>query len=241
MPLSRRLRRPHARSGLTATLAGLLLSTAACRASGEERGSAATPGTAAGAAAAAGAGDSTAVRAIADTARILGSPQAKVWMLIVSDFQCPFCKRWHDETFETLRREYVETGKVRVAYLHFPLDQHEQALPTAEAAMCAGAQGKFWPYQTALFESAERWGRPGSQSAVYDSLASAVGADPARFRACTGSRVMRALVEADRDRMVRAGVQSTPSFFVGSTPLSGAQPLDAFRRAIDAELARAAR
>lgn len=240
--------RPPARATRVAALALLtMLAIGACRASGEERAAAAgtaAPGassTAAGSATAAAPGampaDSAALRAAADSGRILGSPGATVWLLMISDFQCPFCKTWHDQSFETLRREYVETGKARMAYLHFPLDQHEQAMPTAEAAMCASAQGRFWQYQSALFGAAERWGQPGDQSAVYDSLATAVGVDLARFRSCTRSHVMRALIEADKDRMSRAGVQSTPSFFVGDQGLAGAQPLPVFRRALDAALA----
>ncbi len=103
--------------------------------------------------------------------------------------------------------------------------------------MCASAQGKFWAYHTALFETQDRWGRMQDAAPVYDSLATAVGADVARFRACTASHVMRALVEADRDRMERAGVRSTPSFFVGNQALAGAQPTSVFREALDAALA----
>src|SRR5687767_5403414 len=81
--------------------------------------------------------------AIADRSRIQGSPTAPVWMIVVSDFQCPFCRTWHDSTYETLRREYVETGKIRMAYVHLPLSMHRHATITAEASMCAGVQGKF--------------------------------------------------------------------------------------------------
>jgi protein-disulfide isomerase len=180
--------------------------------------------------------DSTAQRAAADSGRISGSPDAKVWLLMVSDFQCPYCKMWHDQSYEALRKEYVDGGKVRMAYMNFPLDQHEQAVPSAEAAMCASAQKKFWPYQSALFGAIERWGKPGDQTAVYESLATAQGLDMTRFRSCMRSHVMRAVVEGDRVRMQQAGVQSTPSFFVGNQAIAGAQPTDAFRRALDAAL-----
>ena len=249
-PASRALPRGAALLTALATVVAL----AACRASGEERAAAAAPASASPASgtttAAAGgeptsaealltAADSTAMRAAADRGRILGDSTAKVWVLMVSDFQCPYCKMWHDQSFETLRREYVATGKVRMAYLNYPLDQHEQAVPSAEAAMCASVQGKFWEYQSALFGTVARWGRGGDQAAVYDSLAQAQQLDLTRFRACTRSHVMRALVEADRDRMARAGVRSTPSFFVGSQGIAGAQPIGVFREALDAELKKA--
>ncbi|MGH7710186.1 MAG: DsbA family protein, partial [Gemmatimonadaceae bacterium] len=87
----------------------------------------------------------------ADLARIQGNPAAKTWFVIISDFQCPYCKQWHDSSGEALRREYVATGKIRVAYVNYPLGQHRQAVPTAEAAMCAGPEDKFWAYHDALF------------------------------------------------------------------------------------------
>jgi protein-disulfide isomerase len=183
--------------------------------------------------------DSTALRAAADSGRILGSPSAKTWVIMASDFQCPYCKMWHDQSFEALRREYVESGKVRMAYMNFPLDQHVQAMPAAEAAMCASAQGKFWPYHTALFTSQESWGKSGDQSAAFEALAKDVGADVARFRSCTQSHVMRAMIIADRDRMTSRGVQSTPSFFIGNQTLAGALPTDQFRRAINEALGTA--
>jgi hypothetical protein len=83
---------------------------------------------------------------------------------------------------------------------------------------------KFWEYQSALFGTIERWGKPGDQTAVYESLATAQGLDLARFRSCMRSHVMRAVIEGDRVRMQQAGVQSTPSFFVGSQAIAGAQP-----------------
>jgi protein-disulfide isomerase len=246
MSLGTRPRRPTPprRGAAVGAIAAAALVGAACGSSaGKDAAAAGAPAASAAAPAtnAATAGDSAALRAAADSGRILGAPQAKAWMLIVSDFECPYCKQWHDETYETLRREYVETGKVRLAYLHYPLDQHPQAVPTAEAAMCASAQGKFWPYQTALFETKERWAQGGDQSAVYDSLATAMGLDVERFRSCTRSHVMRAVIDADRDRMSQAGVRSTPSFFVGNTAISGAQPIDVFRRALDAAIASAGR
>jgi protein-disulfide isomerase len=224
-----------------------LLAAVACRAPGtsEQRPAAGAAnvagagggGTAAAAAPADGTrpgADSIALRAAADSGRIQGAPGAKTWLIMVSDFQCPYCKQWHDQSYEALRKEYVTGGRARAAFMNFPLDQHAQAMPAAEAAMCASAQALFWPYHTALYTTQARWAAMSDARPVFDSLATAVGADLGRFRACTGSHVMRALVEADRERMQRAGVRSTPSFFVGDRQLAGAQPTSAFREALDA-------
>lgn len=229
-------------------LAAIVVALAACRAPGTPEARAAAAGTASapgevGVAAAAGipAGpgpDSTALRAAADSGRIEGAPGAKVWLIEASDFQCPYCKRWHDESYAALRQEYVAAGRARLAFLNFPLDQHPQAMPAAEAAMCASAQRRFWPYHTALYATQERWGGMGDARPVFDSIATAIGVDLARFRSCTASHVMRALIQADRDRMERAGVRSTPSFFVGSQQIAGAQPTPVFRQALDAALTK---
>jgi protein-disulfide isomerase len=123
-----------------------LLAAAACQA--KEKPPAAAP---------ADAPKQTVEGAAADQARILGRPTAPVWVVEVSDFQCPYCKMWHDSTYETLKREYVNTGKVRLAYINFPLEKHRNAMPAAEAAMCAAAQGKFWEMHDALFDAQAKW------------------------------------------------------------------------------------
>lgn len=183
------------------------------------------------------AGDS--LSTAADRGRILGSDKAKLWMLIVSDYQCPFCKDWHDKTWAAIRNEYVTTGKIRVAFVHFPLGQHPNARPTAIAAMCASAQGKFWPMTERLFKSQDRWKDLKNARPFTDSVARAIGLDAAKLKACMDAPSVAKLVEADRVRMARAGTESTPTFFIGSRRLAGAQPIEAFRKAIDAELAAA--
>src|SRR5687768_3753388 len=93
----------------------------------------------------------------ADAARIQGSSTAPVWVVEVSDFQCPFCKTWHDSTYRALRREFVIPGTVRLAYINYPLPNHANAMPAAEAAMCAGTQGKFWEMHDGLFHTQATW------------------------------------------------------------------------------------
>lgn len=186
------------------------------------------------------AGQPDARLAKADLARIQGAPSAKAWLVIISDFQCPYCKQWHDSAGEAIRREYVAPGKIRVAYVNYPLGQHRQAVPTAEAAMCAGLQDKFWPYHDALFAAQQRWQDLADATPVLDSLARAVGLDVAAHKACRDSHVMLKIIEADRDRANRAGAQSTPTFLVGGQVLKGAYPLPQMRRILDAAVAEAA-
>ena len=180
--------------------------------------------------------DSDAVRA--DLARIQGSPTAPVWVIEVSDFQCPYCKQWHDQTYKKLRDEFVSTGKVRLAYVNFPLAQHAHAGPAAEGAMCAGAQGKFWEMHDALFTTQEKWAGLSSSAAYFESLARTTGVDLPRWRQCVQSGKMRPWIQADHDRAERAGAASTPSFMIGDQILVGAQPIENLRSAIDSALAK---
>ncbi len=175
----------------------------------------------------------------ADLARIKGNPSAKVWLIIVSDFQCPFCKRWFDTTAPAVDREYVATGKIRVAYINFPLSMHPHAEQAAEAAMCAGAQGKFWEYHDRLFQSQDHWAPLPDVTAFFESLAQMVGADTAAFDTCTSTHVMRDMVIADLKRGTAAGVNSTPTFLVGDQRSEGSYPIDSLRPLLDRALAAA--
>src|SRR5438105_7483812 len=169
----------------------------------------------------------------ADLARIQGSSTAPLWVIEVSDFQCPYCKQWHDQTYPMFLDHYVKTGKVRLAYVNFPLGIHVHAFPAAEAAMCAGAQDKFWPMHDALFATQSRWENLQTPATVFDSLAQSTGVDMKRWRDCVSSGKMRPLIEADHDRAQRAGASATPSFMIGDKLLAGAIPLDEMKRVID--------
>jgi protein-disulfide isomerase len=176
----------------------------------------------------------------ADKARIRGAETATVWLVEISDFQCPFCKQWHDQAFATIDREYVKTGKVRVAYMNFPLTRiHPNAQAAAEAAMCAGVQNKFWELHESLFQTQPHWAELKAPRSVFDSLAKAAGVEPKRWSSCMDTHAMAKLIDADRDRSIKAGVESTPTFFVGDRAFAGAYPVDTFRVALDQAIAKA--
>ena len=176
----------------------------------------------------------------ADRGRIRGSETATVWLVEISDFQCPYCKQWHDESFAKLDKEYVQTGKVRLAYLNFPIPSlHPNARAASEAAMCGSVQGKFWELHESLFISQQSWAPMPNPMPAFDSLAVAAGVDPFKWRACMASHSALPLIDADHERSKAAGVQSTPTFFVGDKKLTGAYPVDSFRVAINAALAKA--
>lgn len=190
------------------------------------------------AASAGGAGSaSKQLLARADLGRIAGASTAKVWIIEISDFQCPYCKMWHDSTYPAIVREYVETGKARLAYLNYPLPNHANALPAAEAAMCASEQGKFWPMQSAIFDTQNRWATLPDALPVFDSLASSLRVALPEWRQCMASHATQPLIAADQERATARQIRSTPSFVIGDQLIPGAAPIGAFRDAVERALA----
>ena len=199
--------------------------------------SAPPPATATAARAPAG-GLSDSISARADSGRIRGNRRAGLWIVEASDFQCPYCKMWHDSTYHGLVRDYVETGKAVLAYLNFPLSMHQNAMPAAEAAMCASVQNKFWPMHDTLFSSQSRWETLPNAMPTFDSLAAHLGVAMPAWRDCVARHLTRPLIEADYARSQSAGVKSTPTFFIGDEKVEGYAPYAGFRPAIEAQLAK---
>jgi protein-disulfide isomerase len=161
----------------------------------------------------------------------LGSNEAPVTIAEFADFQCPFCKRTED-TLKRVRTKYGD--KVRVVHLDFPLSIHAHALQAAEAARCAGEQGKFWPYHDALYADQ-------GKLAPEDLKASAarLGLDKNQFDACLDNAKYESGVRKDQAQGTSLGVEGTPAFFINGRSLSGAVPLERFSEIIDEELASA--
>jgi protein-disulfide isomerase len=225
---------------------GLLLAAlamAACRPTdGNSRG-AAPPGTTDAQGGTATRADSLRVDSllqVADAGRIQGSTTAPVWLVEISDFQCPYCKQWHDQVYPAIKREYIDRGIVRMAYVHLPLNIHPNAGPAAETSLCASLQNRFWPVHDRLFQTQERWARMQNPQPFFDSLAMASAVDAQRYRDCMASGMMKRVINGDGARAAAAGVTSTPWFFVGSEPIGGLAPLDAYRQAIERARASAA-
>jgi protein-disulfide isomerase len=163
-------------------------------------------------------------------APVRGAAGAPVTVVEFSDFECPFCKQTHP-TLKQLLERYPD--KVRLAYRDFPLDSiHPQARRAAEAARCAQDQGKFWEYHDALFTQSP-------QLALEDlrRYAGQVGLDVTKFDGCLAAGVHKATVQRDLDEGNRLGITGTPAFFINGRTLTGAQPLEAFIRLIEQELA----
>jgi protein-disulfide isomerase len=160
-----------------------------------------------------------------------GPADAKVTIVEFSDFQCPFCSRAKDTVDEVMQ---AYAGKVKLHFRHFPLDFHKQAPKAAQASLCANEQGKFWEYHDHLFKN-----QSGLEVPQLKDYAKAMGLDQTKFNECLDSDRMKATVDADTMDAQKAGVTGTPAFFINGVFLSGAQPLDEFKKVIDQELASA--
>jgi protein-disulfide isomerase len=184
--------------------------------------------------------EDSATLARADLSRIRGNAAAKVWLVVMSDFECPYCKTWHDETGPRIQAKYVATGKVRIAYLNYiAVPSHRNAPAAHEAAMCAAEQDRFWPMADAIFDAQRQWKSRSDAPVFFDSLARVLRLDSPRFKSCIADGAMRPLIAADQDRVVRLGMGATPAFLVGGQRIIGAQPYEVFEQAIEQALARA--
>src|SRR4029079_5699501 len=131
-----------------------------------------------------------------------GKPDAPIELIEFSDFQCPFCQR-ANPTVDQVLKAYGD--KIHFVYRHYPLPNHPNATPAAEAAACAAEQGKFWPYYDRLFENQSRL-----QDADLKQHASDLGLDTTRFNSCVDTHKLKSLVEADVRAGSDAGVNGTP-------------------------------
>ena len=144
----------------------------------------------------------------ADSGRVMGNASAPIWVIEASDFQCPFCKDWHDKEFQKLVDGYVKTGKIRLAFLNMPLGMHQHAIVAAEAAMCASARGKVWQVRDALFASQTDWEGVQDASAIFATLAGKTGVNMAAWQKCVKDHLTLPMIQADRERVVAAHVPS---------------------------------
>ncbi|HVU52707.1 MAG TPA: thioredoxin domain-containing protein [Polyangia bacterium] len=158
----------------------------------------------------------------------LGPSNAKVTLVAFSDFQCPFCSR----AVPTLKQvEDTYKGKIRVAFKNMPLPFHDKAHLAAEAALAANEQGKFWEMHDKLFANQQALDRP-----ALEKYAEELGLNMSKFRAALDSGKFKERVDREAKEGNGFGATGTPTFFINGHILVGAQPFDAFKTAIDAEL-----
>lgn len=172
-----------------------------------------------------------------ESVSVMGSPDAPVTIVEFTDFQCPFCRRYDQETLSQIKDNYVESGKVRYVLKHFPLTQiHPQAVSAAIAVECAGEQGKFWEMHDKLFEEQQQWSGKDDAASVFKGFAKDLGLDEKDFDACVTEERYKDKVMANQKEGVAAGVRGTPAFFINGQFVSGAQPYEVFQQIIEQAL-----
>lgn len=177
----------------------------------------------------------------------LGKADINLVMVEFADFQCPFCARYTRDTYAVLKQEYVDSGRIKYVFRHFPLSNiHDMAQRASSAAECAHGIGKFWDIHDAFFRTTA----PLNEATVH-KIAADVGVTEEQLSRCMNDTDTLARVQADTAEGVRLGITGTPTFLIGrlgsdgrlrvERRIVGAQPLQAFKSVLDQMLNKSER
>ncbi|MFB6240382.1 MAG: DsbA family protein [Gemmatimonadota bacterium] len=202
--------------------AGLILATASCaEGQGQSAGGTVPP-------------DPETIAQRADDARVKGDTAAPIRILEVSDFQCPYCRQYFQQTFPTIDSLYVERGLVEYVWLAFPNPNHQRAWPAIEAAFCAGAADRFWAMHDTLFANQGEWSNADDLVSTFVDYAASMGIDESSFRSCLVQDKAASLIARDYGQISEQRVRGTPFFVIAdSLSFQGAQPVSRFREVLD--------
>ena len=175
----------------------------------------------------------------------LGEATAPITIVEFSDFECSYCRRFHEQVFPQLKSEYIDTGMVRFVHKDLPLPFHPHALPAAAAARCAGEQNRYWEIYSSLFNQQNCLSCKGVLAITTEAKL-----DTASLQACMERKSTLALINANRSEASLHGISATPTFVIGPTRsdssvdgqvIEGAIPWDTFKATIEKALHRAGR
>ncbi len=180
----------------------------------------------------------------ADDDPVIGNPDAPITIIEFTDFQCPFCARFHIQTLPLILEEYIEQGKVKLVIRDFPIQSiHPNAVPASVASECANEQGKVKEMHDMLFYNQNQWSGQETADALslFSQYATEIQLDQEIFDSCLTSGKYIEEIENDLNDGREYGVSGTPGFFIGNdqigfVQLKGAQPFDVFKKVIDAQL-----
>ena len=175
---------------------------------------------------------------------VMGDPDAPVTIIEFSDFQCPFCNRFYQNTLPLIEKNYIDTGKAKLVYMDLPLDSlHKNARLSHVAAECADDQGEFWPYHDMLFDTQAEWQNMPSEVHLtfLRQQAFDMGLEIEKYDLCLDSPEIKNEIEQDVLEASRNGATGTPTFFIGTEKdgfvrLVGAQPYSTFQATLDSKL-----
>lgn len=178
---------------------------------------------------------------------VMGSKNAPVTIIEFSDYECPFCKRSFTDVIPNLKKDYIDTGKVKFVYRDLPLSFHQNAHKEAQAAECARTQGgdtAYYKYHDQIFTKTTSNGT-GLALDQLPVIAKDLGLNVSQFQQCLDTEKFKAEVDKDIADASAAGASGTPTWFIGKstsngtidgTRIVGAQPYAAFKTIIDQQL-----
>ncbi len=171
----------------------------------------------------------------------MGDPNAPVTMEEFSDFQCPYCRQFHNDTLRQIIDTYVRTGKVYFIFRNFPIVDRstpdQESHTAAAGAVCAGQQGKFFEFHDLLFANQTGENIGDFTAKRVQAMAATLGLDTGKFNSCLGDSATANTVAQDFAAGIKAGVDSTPSFLINGKLVAGALPFQQFQTTIDAAIA----
>lgn len=184
---------------------------------------------------------------VAETAKIsgagfsIGRAAAPLTLVEFADYQCPFCKQFHAAVYERLKKNYIDTGKLRFISRDLPLDFHTNAFAAANASRCAGDQNRFWEMRETLISHADKL-----DPEAITGYAHTLGLNMEQFGTCVSSGKYASSIRADVAEATAAGIQGTPAFVLGRThdsgiegiKIIGAQPYEVFEKALTEQSAK---
>jgi protein-disulfide isomerase len=175
---------------------------------------------------------------------VIGDIDATITIIEFSDFQCPFCAKFHVQTLPTIMDEYINKGTVKLVFRDFPIQSiHPNAVPASVAAECANEQGKFKEMHDILFEKQNEWDNQEMNKAIilFNQYASEMQLEQEKFDSCLKNGKYIEEIKKDLEDGRAYGVSGTPEFFIGNDQigfieLKGAQPFESFKKVIEIQL-----
>ena len=175
--------------------------------------------------------------AAADRARVAGTDSARVRLFVVSEYGCAQCRTWFDSTLPVIRREYLDAGRVTLAWTQYPLRQTAGSLRAASGAICAGLQNDFWGASQRLFASQTRWSRENFDTTTVDSIARGANVDSYSFNLCQQGARLHRLIRADIDFVDTLHAGAPLTLIVGTRVLPAGTSLASLRAILDSAIA----
>jgi protein-disulfide isomerase len=178
---------------------------------------------------------------VASQGYVMGNPSAPVEITEFGDFECPACGRFAVLSEPDVRKNYVETGKVRWRFIDYPLSGHRNTWQASRAAACADEQGKFWEFHDLLYQTQDRWNGEATDNPdkVMKDYARGLGLNASQFDQCIDSKKYQSKIQAHLSIAEQRKIMQTPTFIIGDQQVAAALPYDELAKYINTALAKA--